>query len=82
MDESSSAFFGPSSKGYVQPPSRRTYAAIWTTAEASRRHLGGNAWAQFPPEGSAFFFSLPSRRAEDAVAAGTRRQAEVNGGET
>lgn len=35
--------------------------------------LGGSAWAQFPPEGAAFFFSLPSRRAEDAAAAGTRR---------
>jgi signal transduction histidine kinase len=35
--------------------------------------LGGRAWAQFPPQGAAFFFSLPSRRAEDAAAAGTRR---------
>ncbi|HEX4683553.1 MAG TPA: sensor histidine kinase [Gemmatimonadaceae bacterium] len=35
--------------------------------------LGGGAWAQFPPQGAAFFFSLPSRRAEDAAAAGTRR---------
>jgi signal transduction histidine kinase len=39
--------------------------------------LGGSAWAQFPPEGSAFFFALPSRRAEDAAAAGTRRPAAV-----
>lgn len=36
--------------------------------------LGGRAWAEFPPEGgSAFLFSLPSRREEDAAAAGTRR---------
>lgn len=35
--------------------------------------LGGNAWAQFPTEGAAFLFSLPSRRTEDAAAAGTRR---------
>jgi signal transduction histidine kinase len=36
--------------------------------------LGGHAWAEFPDEGgSVFFFSLPSRRQEDAAAAGTRR---------
>lgn len=35
--------------------------------------LGGSAWADFPGEGSAFYFSLPSRRAEDAAAAGTHR---------
>lgn len=36
--------------------------------------LGGRAWAEFPPEGgSVFCFSLPSRREEDAAAAGTRR---------
>ena len=36
--------------------------------------LGGRAWAQFPEEGgSVFSFSLPSRREEDAAAAGTRR---------
>ena len=36
--------------------------------------LGGRAWAEFPPEGgSVFLFSLPSRREEDAAAAGTRR---------
>jgi signal transduction histidine kinase len=30
--------------------------------------LGGRAWAEFDqPEGSAFFFSLPSRRADDGV---------------
>lgn len=38
--------------------------------------LGGRAWAEFPDEGgSVFAFSLPSRREEDAAAAGTRRAA-------
>jgi signal transduction histidine kinase len=37
--------------------------------------LGGRAWAEFPEAGgSVFAFSLPSRREEDAAAAGTRRQ--------
>jgi signal transduction histidine kinase len=36
--------------------------------------LGGRSWAEFPEEGgSVFAFSLPSRREEDAAAAGTRR---------
>ena len=36
--------------------------------------LGGRTWAEFPDEGgSVFAFSLPSRREEDAAAAGTRR---------
>lgn len=36
--------------------------------------LGGSAWAEFPEEGgSVFAFCLPSRREEDAAAAGTRR---------
>ena len=36
--------------------------------------LGGHAWVEFPDErGSVFAFSLPSRRAEDAAAAGTKR---------
>ncbi len=36
--------------------------------------LGGRAWAEFPAEGgSVFAFALPSRREEDAAAAGTRR---------
>jgi signal transduction histidine kinase len=36
--------------------------------------VGGRTWAEFPEEvGSVFAFSLPSRRAEDAAAAGTRR---------
>jgi signal transduction histidine kinase len=36
--------------------------------------LGGRAWAEFPDEGGTIFaFSLPSRREEDAAAAGTRR---------
>jgi signal transduction histidine kinase len=36
--------------------------------------LGGRAWVEFPDtRGSVFVFSLPSRRAEDAAAAGTKR---------
>ncbi len=36
--------------------------------------LGGRAWAEFPDAGgSVFMFALPSRREEDAAAAGTRR---------
>jgi signal transduction histidine kinase len=32
--------------------------------------LGGRAWAEWDqPEGSAFFFSLPSRRSEEGAAA-------------
>jgi signal transduction histidine kinase len=43
---------------------------VCETAES----LGGRAWAQFPDGGgSVFAFSLPSRREEDAAAAGTRR---------
>ena len=36
--------------------------------------FGGRAWVEFPhARGSVFAFSLPSRRAEDAAAAGTKR---------
>lgn len=36
--------------------------------------LGGRAWAEYPDAGGVVFaFSLPSRRASDAAAAGTRR---------
>ena len=36
--------------------------------------MGGRAWAEFPEEGGTVFaLSLPSRRQEDAAAAGTRR---------
>ena len=36
--------------------------------------MGGRAWAEFPAEGGTIFaLSLPSRRQEDAAAAGTRR---------
>ncbi len=41
--------------------------------------LGGKAWAEFPDEGgSVFAFSLPSRREEDAAAAGTKRPEAVS----
>jgi signal transduction histidine kinase len=40
------------------------------TAEA----LGGRAWAEFPDEGGTVFaFAFPSRRTDDAAAAGTKR---------
>lgn len=40
--------------------------------------LGGRAWAEFPEEGgSVFCFSLPSRREEDAAAAGTARPGDL-----
>jgi signal transduction histidine kinase len=40
--------------------------------------LGGRAWVEFPDDGgSVFAFSLPSRREEDAAAAGTRRGENV-----
>jgi signal transduction histidine kinase len=44
--------------------------------------LGGRAWAEFPPDGSAFFFSIPTRRAEDEERAGTasRRSATESDG--
>jgi signal transduction histidine kinase len=36
--------------------------------------MGGRAWAEFPETGETIFaFSLPSRRADDAAAAGTKR---------
>ena len=36
--------------------------------------MGGRAWAEFPESGETIFaFSRPSRRAEDAAAAGTKR---------
>jgi signal transduction histidine kinase len=36
--------------------------------------LGGRVWAEFPSDGGSLFcFSLPSRREEDAAAAGVRR---------
>jgi signal transduction histidine kinase len=36
--------------------------------------MGGRAWVEFPEDGGTVFaFSLPSRREEDAAAAGTRR---------
>ncbi|MEO8577636.1 MAG: HAMP domain-containing sensor histidine kinase, partial [Gemmatimonadales bacterium] len=38
------------------------------------RSMGGKTWAEFPAEGGSIFaFSLPSRRQEDAAAAGTAR---------
>jgi signal transduction histidine kinase len=37
--------------------------------------MGGRAWAEFPPTGETVFaFALPSRRATDAAAAGTKRE--------
>jgi Signal transduction histidine kinase len=40
--------------------------------------LGGRAWAEFPEEGGTVFaFCFPSRREDDAAAAGTRRGESV-----
>jgi signal transduction histidine kinase len=40
--------------------------------------LGGRVWTEFPDDGGSIFgFSLPSRRDEDAAAAGTRREMAV-----
>ncbi len=40
--------------------------------------MGGRAWVEFPDDGgTTFAFSLPSRREEDAAAAGTRRGESV-----
>ncbi|MEO5590154.1 MAG: sensor histidine kinase [Gemmatimonadaceae bacterium] len=40
--------------------------------------LGGRAWAEFPEDGSTVFaFSFPSRRQDDAAAAGTRRPEQL-----
>jgi signal transduction histidine kinase len=40
--------------------------------------MGGRAWVEFPEGGGTVFaFSLPSRREEDAAAAGTRRGESV-----
>jgi signal transduction histidine kinase len=40
--------------------------------------MGGRAWVEFPDDGGTVFaFSLPSRREEDAAAAGTRRGESV-----
>ncbi|MEJ7759810.1 MAG: HAMP domain-containing sensor histidine kinase [Gemmatimonadaceae bacterium] len=37
--------------------------------------LGGTAWAEFPEEGSVFAFTLPARRARDAIALEAARDA-------
>ncbi len=43
-------------------------------ARETAESLGGRAWAEFPDEGgSVFIVTFPSRRSEDAAAAGTRR---------
>jgi len=40
--------------------------------------LGGHAWAEFPGDGTTrFAFSLPSRREQDAAAAGVMRDTAV-----
>ena len=62
----------------------RAHAETVTDAEGSglglnivretAESLGGTAWAEFPDDGTTVFaFSFPSRREEDAAAAGVRR---------
>jgi signal transduction histidine kinase len=41
--------------------------------------LGGRAWAEFSAEETAFFFSIPTRRAEDAERAGKSETRSANG---
>ena len=49
-------------------------------ARETAESLGGRAWAEFPKEGgSVFVVTFPSRRVEDAAAAGTRRPEAVIG---
>jgi signal transduction histidine kinase len=49
-------------------------------ARETAESLGGRAWAEFPKEGgSIFVVTFPSRRVEDAAAAGTRRPEAVIG---
>ncbi len=43
--------------------------------------LGGRVWAEFPPEGSVFAFTLPSRRAMDLGALNAQAQATSAEGE-
>jgi signal transduction histidine kinase len=44
--------------------------------------LGGRAWAEFLDDGTAFFFTMPSRRAEDATAEFPVAAATVSGDRT
>lgn len=46
--------------------------------------MGGRAWAEFLADGTAFFFSMPTRRAEDDSRVGRdgARPASVSGGQT
>jgi signal transduction histidine kinase len=49
-------------------------------ARETAESLGGRAWAEFPNDGgSVFVVTFPSRRVEDAAAAGTRRPEAVIG---
>lgn len=49
-------------------------------ARETAESLGGHAWAEFPADGTTIFaFSLPSRRQEDAAAAGVRRPEKTTG---
>jgi len=41
--------------------------------------LGGRAWAEFSEDGSAFFFSIPTRRAEDEERTGASGTRPANG---
>jgi signal transduction histidine kinase len=78
----------PESRGRLFEQFYRAHDQTVTGAEGSglglsivretTESMGGRAWVEFPDDGGAVFaFSLPSRREEDAAAAGTRRGESV-----
>ena len=78
----------PQSRGRLFEQFYRAHGSTVTGVEGSglglsivretTESMGGRAWVEFPDEGGAVFvFALPSRREEDAAAAGTRRGESV-----
>jgi signal transduction histidine kinase len=78
----------PAARGRLFEQFYRAHAETVTGVEGSglglsivretTESMGGRAWVEFPEDGGATFaFSLPSRREEDAAAAGTRRGESV-----
>jgi signal transduction histidine kinase len=63
-------FYRAHSETVTQEGTGLGLSIVRETAES----LGGRAWAEFPDEGGTIFaFCFPSRREDDAAAAGTRR---------
>ena len=78
----------PAARGRLFEQFYRAHRDTVTSAEGSglglsivretTESMGGRAWVEFPNgAGATFAFSLPSRREEDAAAAGTRRGESV-----